>query len=121
MRVPLLAFVFAVFTVSGFAETWKNVPLIDAMCACEVKANPDAHTAECALSCGSSGMGILTSDGTFLKLDDAGTKQALAAIKASKRKITFALPWPGNAATTPSRCSRSLWTEKDPPKIESLR
>jgi hypothetical protein len=89
MRVLLLAFVTAALASSGLAapvETWRNVPLVDAMCANQVKSNPDAHTAECALNCGASGMGLLTSDGTFLKFDDAGTKQALAAIKASKKK-----------------------------------
>ncbi len=78
----------AALAASGFAavQTWKNAPLVDAMCAGQVKQNPDAHSAVCALNCGGSGMGLLTSDGTFLKFDSAGTKQALAAIKASNKK-----------------------------------
>ena len=68
------------------AETWNHVTLVDAMCGAGIKANPDAHTTECALHCGAEGMGLLTSDGTFLKFDDAGTKQALAVLKATKKK-----------------------------------
>ena len=85
--LPLAALVLAL-AASGFAaaETWKNVPLVDAMCSNEVKANPDSHTAACALHCGASGMGLLTSDGTFLKFNAEGTKLALAAIKASKKE-----------------------------------
>jgi hypothetical protein len=88
MKAILLALVVAALAAPGFAavETWKNVPLVDAMCGSQVKANPDAHTAACALSCGAGGMGLLTSDGTFLKFDAAGTRQALDAIRASKKK-----------------------------------
>jgi hypothetical protein len=88
MKALVLSLLLAaiVFPASAAVETWKNVPLVDAMCSGSVKANPDAHTKACALHCGASGMGILTSDGTFLKFDDAGTKQALDALKASKKE-----------------------------------
>ncbi len=67
-------------------QTWNHVTLVDAMCAASIKANPDAHSTECALHCGAEGMGLLTADGTFLKFDAAGTKQALAELKATKKK-----------------------------------
>ncbi len=88
MRALILWLAAAVLAMPVFAavETWKHVTLMDAMCGSEMKAKQDAHTADCALNCGSAGMGLLTSDGTFLKFDAAGTKQALAAIKASKKK-----------------------------------
>ena len=35
---------------------------------------------------GGDGMGLLTSDGTFLKFDDPGAKQALAELKGTKKK-----------------------------------
>ncbi len=76
LAVPLVAAV----------QTWNHVTLVDAMCAASIKANPDAHTTACALHCGAEGMGLLTTDGTFLKFDDAGTKQALAELKATKKK-----------------------------------
>ena len=68
------------------AETWENVPLIDQMCSAKVKANPDGHPTSCALKCASSGYGIFTSSGDFLKLDAAGSAKALAALKATKKK-----------------------------------
>ena len=63
------------------AETWKNVVLVDSMCAgkAAVKATPDSHTAKCAIQCGASGYGILTADGRYLKFDRKGNEQAAAA------------------------------------------
>ena len=47
----------------------------------------EAHTRECALmpACEKSGYGVFTWDQKFLAFDPAGNKQALAAIKASKK------------------------------------
>jgi|KBSMisStandDraft_5_1062788.scaffolds.fasta_scaffold320480_2 hypothetical protein len=69
------------------AETWKNVPLMDSMCAAksETKANPDAHSKTCAIQCEKSGYGILSSDGKFLKFDAAGNKEVQAALKSTKK------------------------------------
>ena len=69
------------------AETWTNVSIMDGNCVqkAEIKANPDAHSTVCALKCEQGGYGILTSDGTYLKFDDAGNKKALAALKATKK------------------------------------
>jgi hypothetical protein len=66
------------------AETWNDVPLVDANCSGKVKANPDAHTRNCALQCSKAGYGILASDGRFLRFDSAGNEQALTALKASQ-------------------------------------
>jgi len=68
------------------AESWENVSLIDQMCSAKMKANPDAHPVSCALKCASSGFGIYTSSGQFLKFDTAGNEKALAALKVSKKK-----------------------------------
>jgi hypothetical protein len=65
-------------------ETWKDVSLVDLNCSAKVKASPDAHTRECALQCSKSGYGILTADGSLLKLDTEGNQQALTALKASQ-------------------------------------
>jgi len=69
------------------AETWTGVPLVDVACSAKakVKANPDAHTRDCALACSKSGYGILTADGTYLKFDEAGNAKALAALNASQK------------------------------------
>jgi hypothetical protein len=81
----LAAILLFAFSALAVAETWTNVTLIDAMCADTMKANPDKHTAQCALHCADAGLGILTSDGSFLKFDDAGNKKAVAALKATKK------------------------------------
>ena len=88
MKHLLLAFLILAFAfpILAAAETWDNVALVDTMCAEKVKANPDNHTTQCALGCAKSGFGIFTSDGTFLKLDAAGNKKALAALKATKKE-----------------------------------
>jgi hypothetical protein len=67
------------------AETWTHVTLIDANCATKMKDNPDKHTTQCALHCAGSGLGILTSDGSFLKFDAAGNEKAVEALKATKK------------------------------------
>ncbi len=71
--------------VFAATETWKNAALVDSQCAAKVKDNPDAHTRDCAMACSKSGLGILTADGTFLKFDDKGQKDAVAALKASSK------------------------------------
>ena len=65
-------------------ETWENVSLVDMNCSAKVKDNPDAHTRNCALQCSKSGFGIVTADGTFLKLDSKGNQDAISALKASQ-------------------------------------
>lgn len=51
----------------------------------------EAHTKECLLmpQCQKSGYGVYTSDNKFLKFDEAGSRKALAAIKASNRLDDF--------------------------------
>ena len=68
------------------AETWTKASLVDGMCVSKVKDKADSHTRECALKCASGGLGILTADGHYLKLDDQGVEQAIAALKASDRQ-----------------------------------
>jgi hypothetical protein len=47
----------------------------------------EAHTRECALmpACQKSGYGLFTYDNKFLAFDEGGNRQALAALKASKK------------------------------------
>ncbi len=79
--------VAAVLPLAAAAETWDNAPLIDQNCSAKYTLKDvDTHTRGCALSCASSGFGILTADGKYLRFDDAGTKKALAALKATKKQ-----------------------------------
>ncbi len=86
MKVIATTLLASMLAIPVFAETWNNVTLIDSMCAKKVKDNPDAHTRDCALQCSKSGYGILTSDGAFLKFDQKGQQEALAALKSSSKK-----------------------------------
>lgn len=51
----------------------------------------EAHTRECLVmpQCEKSGYGVYTSDNKFLKFDEAGSRKALAAIKASTKLDDF--------------------------------
>ena len=68
------------------AETWSNVPLIDKNCVEKVKADPDKHETSCLIMCSKSGYGVLTSDGTWIKLDKKGNEEALKALKATTKE-----------------------------------
>lgn len=71
--------------LSAAAETWKNVTVVDTMCSVKAKADPDQHPTKCALTCAKSGFGVLTADGSFLKLDEAGNQKAAAALKNTQK------------------------------------
>jgi len=87
MRIlAVVLLLMAAVPLAAAVQTWSHVTLVDAMCGASIKANPDAHTTECCLHCGLQGMGLLTADGTFLKFDEAGSKQALAVLKSTKKK-----------------------------------
>ncbi len=68
------------------AEAWNNVSMIDTQCSAKVKANPDAHTRDCALMCARSGFGIVDSSGNYLKFDDKGNQEALKLLQSSSKK-----------------------------------
>jgi hypothetical protein len=85
-RLATLVLGLAVITVGqAAAEEWKNVAVVDTHCLAKVKADPDKHTAACALQCVKGGYGLLTADGVFLKFDAAGDEKAQAALKATKK------------------------------------
>ncbi len=86
MRNLALVLMLAVPAVSTAAvEIWTNVALVDTQCAPKVKDDPDAHTTKCALQCATHGFGVITPDGSFLLLDEAGNQKAVAALKATKK------------------------------------
>ena len=68
------------------AEDWHNVSIIDTQCSAKVKADPDSHTRDCALTCAKSGFGIVDKDGNYLKFDKAGNEQALKLLQSSSAK-----------------------------------
>lgn len=74
--------VFVLFCAAACAETVSGT-LVDVMCKGKDLAS---HTRNCAIGCAKSGFGVVTSDGRFVKLDEAGNAKALAALKASKKE-----------------------------------
>lgn len=77
----------AALPLAAAVQTWTNVPLVDQKCSTKFKPSTvDTHTRSCALACESTGYGILTSDGTFLKLDKDGSQKALDELKAATKK-----------------------------------
>lgn len=68
------------------AETWSNVSMVDTQCSTKVKADPDSHTRECAMTCAKTGFGILDKDGNYLKFDAAGNADAVKLLQSSSKK-----------------------------------
>jgi len=81
-RFAKLAAAVSLLSVAAFAETW-NGTLVDVMCKDKDIAG---HTKKCALGCAKSGFGLVTSDGKFVKFDEAGNAKALAALKATGKE-----------------------------------
>jgi hypothetical protein len=85
MKRLLTLLLLAVFALPALATEWKDAAVVDVQCSNRVKANPDAHTKECAMKCAKGGFGIYTSDGKFLKFDEAGNQKMMDALgKTSK-------------------------------------
>ena len=72
----------AVFAAAAFADSWTGT-VVDVMCKDKDLAN---HTAKCSVNCAKSGFGIVTSDGKFLKFNEAGNAKALAALKSTSKE-----------------------------------
>lgn len=86
-KLALVFLSLAALPLIAATQTWSNVSLIDQKCSTKFKPSTvDTHTRSCALVCESSGYGILTSDGTFLKFDKDGSQNALEELKASTKK-----------------------------------
>ncbi|MGH7338404.1 MAG: hypothetical protein ACREI7_12550, partial [Myxococcota bacterium] len=84
--VAALALGACALSTAAYAESWTNVPVVDVNCSNKVKDDPDAHPRTCALRCASSGYGIWTADGKYLKFDAAGSEKAKALLEASDKK-----------------------------------
>ena len=85
-KLSVILLMLAVPAVSTAAmETWTDVALLDTQCAQRVKEDPDSHTTACALQCAKHGFGVIAPDGSFVHLDAAGNKKAIAALKATKK------------------------------------
>jgi hypothetical protein len=86
MKKLFAVMLFAIFTLPLMAAEWKDVPVVDVQCSARSKADPDAHTKECAMKCAKSGFGIVTSDGKFLKFDSKGNDAVVEELKKTDKK-----------------------------------
>jgi hypothetical protein len=73
--------VATLMTTAMFAESWTGT-LVDTSCKSKDLAS---HTKQCLMGCAKSGIGIVLSDGKFVKFDEEGNVKALAALKASSK------------------------------------
>jgi hypothetical protein len=69
-------------TSAMFAESWTGT-IVDTSCKTKDLAS---HTKQCTMGCAKSGLGIVLSDGKFVKFDEEGNTKALAALKASTKE-----------------------------------
>ena len=81
-RLAILTAGAALLSVAALAETLSGT-LVDVMCKDKDIAG---HTKKCALGCAKGGFGLVTSDGKFVKFDEAGNTKALAALKATEKE-----------------------------------
>lgn len=65
-----------------FAESWTGT-IVDTNCKTKDLAS---HTKQCVMGCAKSGLGIVLSDGKFVKFDEAGNAKALEVLKASAKE-----------------------------------
>ena len=85
-RIVLLMALAVALPVFAAAETWSNVSIVDTQCSKKAKADPDAHTRDCALTCAKSGFGILDKDGNYLKFDAKGNAEAMKLLQSTTKK-----------------------------------
>lgn len=78
MKTTFLTICLA-FGLSCFGETLDG-HLMPSKCKNEY---PKTHTAKCALTCKSSGFGIVTADGRYLPFTPAGNTKAIAMLQST--------------------------------------
>lgn len=83
-QTVILLAMAAALGAAAAAEQWQGY-LMDSACAAKMKDKAAAHKAKCALSCSKGGYGLVTSDGKYLKFDEAGNAKALAALKKTSK------------------------------------
>ena len=83
-RLLVLPALLVAWTVVASAGEWQG-HLMDSMCAAKMKDKAASHKAKCALACAKTGFGLVTSDGKFVKFDEAGNAKAQEALKSTAK------------------------------------
>ena len=73
--------------LAGGAEF--NGHLMDTMCAAKKLDQASSHTAQCMKDCATSGFGLVTKDGKYLKFNEGGNAKALKTLKADNRQANL--------------------------------
>jgi hypothetical protein len=81
-RIAMLTAAAALLSAAAFAESFSGT-VVDVACKGKDLAS---HSRKCAIGCAKSGYALVTSDGKFLKFDEAGNAKALAALKATSKE-----------------------------------
>jgi len=81
-RIALLSATAAFLSTAAFADSFSGT-VVDVMCKGKDLAS---HTKKCAVGCAKGGYALVTSDGKFLKFDEAGNAKALVALKATSKE-----------------------------------
>lgn len=81
-RIAMLTAAAAFLSAAAFAESFSGT-VVDVSCKGKDLAS---HTKKCAIGCAKSGYALVTSEGKFLKFDEAGNAKALAALKATSKE-----------------------------------
>jgi hypothetical protein len=95
-RISLLLALAIALPAFAAAEVWDNVSIIDTQCFATAKANPDAHTRTCAMTCSKSGFGMVDSNGNYLKFDDKGNQEAMRLLQNTDKKDHLRVDVTGN-------------------------
>ncbi len=89
MRGTLTAgglFLISTLLVSGAEFSGR---LMDTMCAAKKLDQASSHTAQCIKDCATSGFGLVTKDGNYLKFNESGNAKALKALKTGNRQANL--------------------------------
>ena len=84
-KLFVLTGLLTAFSVAATAGEWQGY-LMDTTCAAKMKDKAASHKAKCALSCAKGGYGIVTSEGKYVKFDEAGNAKALEVLKATAKE-----------------------------------
>ena len=69
-------------SAAAFGESWTGT-IVDTNCKTKDLAS---HAKGCLMGCAKSGLGIVLSDGKFVKFDESGNARTLKLLKASTKE-----------------------------------
>lgn len=111
MRTKMLLLpVVLLATSAAWAGEWTGY-LMDSMCAPSMREKAASHTADCIRKCASSGFGIVTEDGAYLKFNEKGNALALNALDQSKKEERLEVKVSGKLASGMIRVETLEFTE----------